>query len=105
MWARENDFMATGTSLPEFRLFDASGSEHLFPSGRTTVLCFAKHDCPTCELSMPLLLRIHEAFGDAVDVWAVSQDAEMSVFGLLPASWRLTVSVSAPWRLRSVGNR
>lgn len=76
MWARENDFMTTGTSLPEFRLFDASGSEHLFPTGRPTVLCFAKHDCPTCELSMPLLLRMHEAFGDSVDVWAVSQDAE-----------------------------
>ena len=66
--------MATGTSLPEFRLSDASGSERSFPTGRPTVLCFAKHDCPTCELSMPLLSRIHGAFGDSVDVWAVGQD-------------------------------
>jgi hypothetical protein len=61
--------------LPEFTLSDASGATHAFPSDRTGLLCFVKEDCPTCHLSMPLIEAAHMAFGAAIDVRAVGQDA------------------------------
>jgi hypothetical protein len=39
------------------------------------LLCFVKEDCPTCQLSMPLIEAAHRAFGDAVEVRAIGQDA------------------------------
>ncbi len=62
--------------LPAFTLTDPSGTERAFPSGRTALLCFVKEDCPTCVLSMPLIEAAAEAFGEAMDVWAIGQDAE-----------------------------
>jgi hypothetical protein len=67
--------MATTTRLPGFTLTDSAGASHTFPSGRTALLCFVKEDCPTCGLSMPLIEAVHRAFGAAVDVWAIGQDA------------------------------
>ncbi|MDP9236580.1 MAG: TlpA family protein disulfide reductase [Chloroflexota bacterium] len=61
--------------LPEFTLADATGATHAFPSDRIGLLCFVKEDCPTCHLSMPLIEGAHRAFGAAVDVRAVGQDA------------------------------
>ena len=73
--------------LPAFSLIDLSGAERSFPTGRHALLCFVKEDCPTCVLSMPLIQAAAEAFGDAMDVWCVGQDAEgnarlASAFGL-----------------------
>jgi hypothetical protein len=62
-------------ALPEFTLADASGATHAFPSDRAGLLCFVKEDCPTCHLSMPLIEAAHAAFGSAIDVRAVGQDA------------------------------
>lgn len=62
--------------LPPFRLTDSGGSERSFPSGRRTLLCFVKEDCPTCDLSMPLIEQVARAFGAAVDVWAIGQETE-----------------------------
>ena len=62
--------------LPAFTLEDASGHPRAFPTGRTTLLAFVKEDCPTCGLSMPLIEEAHTAFGGAVDVLAVGQDAD-----------------------------
>jgi len=64
-----------GDPLPTFRLHDGD-TEHVFPSGRPSLLAFVKEDCPTCRLSMPLIRQMQLAFGDAVDVWAVGQDAK-----------------------------
>ena len=61
--------------LPAFTLADASGATHAFPSDCTGLLCFVKEDCPTCQLSMPLIEAAHDAFGIAIDVRAVGQDA------------------------------
>src|SRR4051812_32737018 len=52
-----------------------TGQARTFPTGRPALLCFVKEDCPTCGLSMPLIEGAHRAFGGAVDVWAVGQDA------------------------------
>lgn len=62
--------------LPPFSLIDSTGSTRSFPSGRTELLCFVKEDCPTCVLSMPLIQAANEAFGEAIDVWAIGQDTE-----------------------------
>ena len=72
--------------LPSFGLTDGSAPRR-FPSGRSTLLCFVKEDCPTCRLSMPLIREMQERYGEAVDVWAVGQDAAgnavlMDEFGL-----------------------
>ncbi|MGE5597066.1 MAG: TlpA family protein disulfide reductase [Hyphomicrobiales bacterium] len=62
--------------LPAFELADAAGARYAFPTGRAALLCFVKEDCPTCQLSMPLIRAAHEAFGERMDVWAIGQDAE-----------------------------
>jgi len=66
--------MATETALRAFTLSDRDGATRTFPTGRPSLLCFVKEDCPTCDLSMPLIEAVHRAFGTAVDVWAVGQD-------------------------------
>ena len=63
-------------NLPAFALSDAQGTPRRFPTGRPALLCFVKADCPTCELSAPLIEAAHRSFGGAADVWAVSQDAD-----------------------------
>ena len=67
--------MPTTELLPPFQLEDDSGTELAFPSGRNTLLCFVKEDCPTCRISMPLIQQLGEAFKDRLDLWAVGQDA------------------------------
>ena len=62
-------------SLPAFELRDSRGTTRSFPSNRVALLCFVKEDCPTCGLTMPLIEAAHRAFGAAVDVWAIGQDA------------------------------
>jgi len=61
--------------MQRFSLRDLRGTEHSFPPGRTTILCFVREDCPTCRLTMPLLEAAHRAFGSAADVWAIGQEA------------------------------
>jgi hypothetical protein len=62
-------------SLPAFSLTDLTGAERSFPTGRNTLLCFVKEDCPTCVLTMPLIQSAAEAFGEAMDIWCIGQDA------------------------------
>lgn len=62
-------------SLPAFSLTGLDGAERAFPTGRTALLCFVKEDCPTCVLSMPLIQAASEAFGEAIDVWCIGQEA------------------------------
>ncbi len=64
------------TALPPFSLRDSNGAEYAFPSGRHALLCFVKEDCPTCVLSMPLIVGAWEAFGENMDVWAIGQDSD-----------------------------
>jgi peroxiredoxin len=41
------------------------------------LLIFFKHDCPTCEFTLPYLERIYSRYGDSKAVtWAVAQDSE-----------------------------
>jgi len=61
------------TSRP-FRLGDLDGRERAFPAGRETLLCFVKDDCPTCQLTLPLVEAAHRRFGELADVWLIAQD-------------------------------
>lgn len=45
--------------LPPFLLTDQTGSDHSFPDGQSTFICFVKEDCPTCNLVLPLIERVH----------------------------------------------
>src|ERR1700733_9705861 len=68
--------MANEAKLPEFSLTDLAGAHHRFPSGRNALLCFVKEDCPTCQLTMPLIEAAHTAFASTVDILAIGQDAD-----------------------------
>ena len=76
-------------SLPPFSLPSRDNKRRDFPTGRPALLCFVKADCPTCVLSAPLIEVAHQEFGDAVEVWVVSQDDDGgAAFG---ARFRLAV--------------
>ena len=62
--------------LPEFTLADLAGAQRRFPTGRLTMLCFVKEDCPTCGISMPVIEAFHRAFSEKADIFAVGQEAE-----------------------------
>lgn len=62
------------TQLPGFTLDALDGNARSFPTGRPTLLCFVKEDCPTCGLTMPLIEAASRAADGAVDVIAVGQD-------------------------------
>src|SRR5215475_12679680 len=63
------------TKLPSFSLADLAGATHSFPSSRNALFCFVKEDCPTCDLTMPLLNAAHRCFGAKVDIFAIGQEA------------------------------
>jgi hypothetical protein len=63
-------------SLPAFELTDQGGRSRRFPTGRPTLLCFLKEDCPTCALTAPILRAAQAGLSDHADVWAIAQDAD-----------------------------
>jgi len=56
-----------------FTLQDLAGESRSFPTGRPSLICFAKEDCATCNLVAPLLEAFHRTWGDHADVWMVAQ--------------------------------
>jgi len=61
-------------TLPTFSLPDLYGSEHVFPNGRHSLLCFVKEACATCKLSVPIFEAVFGAFGGAMNVWLIGQE-------------------------------
>lgn len=61
---------------PAFELKSTEGGTRSFPAGRPALICFAKEDCETCNLVAPLLQALHEAFGDAANIWVVGQSGD-----------------------------
>ena len=68
------------TQLPSFSLPTAGATRtqnaYSFPSGRPTLLCFVKEDCPTTRISMPLLQKAFEEFGEEIDIVALAQNGD-----------------------------
>ena len=74
-----SELPAAGAEAPAFALQDRTGTRLTFggdaPSPPATVLFFFKHDCATCDLTAPLIERMHGALAAAgLRVIGVSQD-------------------------------
>ena len=68
-----------GSRAFSFVLRDAAGDPCVFgpegPAAPATLLFFFKHDCATCELTAPLVERVHRSLaGSGLRVLGVSQD-------------------------------
>ena len=61
-------------SLPDFLLHDIQGYEHSFPTGKATLLCFVKEDCPTCNLVFPIIDELSK--NDSIQVFALGQTTD-----------------------------
>jgi thiol-disulfide isomerase/thioredoxin len=66
-------------SLAAFSLKDLDGKRRSFPSGKTTLLSFVREECETCHLSMPVIEAVHQAYGKAINVWAVGQEDNLKL--------------------------
>ena len=72
-----SDLPAAGAEAPAFSLTDPQGAALAFDDGAAaaTLLFFFKHDCATCELTAPLVERLHRALAPrGLRVAGVSQD-------------------------------
>jgi peroxiredoxin len=70
----------TGSAAPAFRLKTLDGHEtSVEPGGAGTLLVFLATDCPTCQLTLPYIDKLGEAFADqGVAIYAISQDGPRS---------------------------
>ena len=62
--------------VPDFSLPRlTNGKDQLYSNdGRLTFLVFYKFSCPTCQLSLPYINKIYEAYGNDVRFIAIAQD-------------------------------
>lgn len=60
-------------TLKPFALEDRSGNSMDVPTGRASLLCFLKDDCPTCQIALPIIDAFHRAYGEQIDIIAVDQ--------------------------------
>ena len=70
--------VTVGQSAPTFELMGMDGQFYSLTEGlmRGPLLAaFFKVTCPTCQLTLPFVERLHQQFrGQALQVWGVSQD-------------------------------
>ena len=60
---------------PDFELQKLHGStEHFFAESKLSLITFYKFSCPTCQLALPYIQKIYEAYGDAFHFAAIAQD-------------------------------
>lgn len=66
----------TNDVAPDFTLPRlARGNDQLYSNdGRLTFLVFYKFSCPTCQLALPYINKIYEAYGNDVRFLAIAQD-------------------------------
>lgn len=63
--------IAPDFSLPRL----ANGKDQLYSNdSRLTFLVFYKFSCPTCQLALPYINKIYEAYGENVRFFAIAQD-------------------------------
>jgi len=63
-------------AVSAFDLADQSGQTVSFPTGKPTVVCFVKEDCPTCNEAVPVLEALHLAHQDTVDILVPGQTTD-----------------------------
>jgi thiol-disulfide isomerase/thioredoxin len=65
--------------IPGFELQDLDGATRAFPTSKPSLICFIKEDCETCNTAAPVLEAFAQAYGEAANVWAVSQTRDGSL--------------------------
>ena len=83
-----SDFPIAGADAPAFALRDRNGTPLAFGDGESsapaTLLFFFKHDCATCDLTAPLVERLHGALAaEGLRVVGVSQAAPTQTTGFV----------------------
>ena len=78
---------------PEFSLPAFEGGEGGLAGNdeKTRLLVFYKFSCPTCQLSLPFLQKMYEAYGDKVPIIAIAQDDQEKT-----ASFRNEYGITIP---------
>jgi peroxiredoxin len=61
------------STQPAFSLTDLEGKNHTLASGASTLVCFVKEDCETCNTAAPVLEALHRAYGAQVPVLLIAQ--------------------------------
>lgn len=74
--------LTSGTNAPHFALHDVNGKSVSLADALTNgpaLVVFFKVSCPTCQLTLPFIQRLQEAYGGAnLSIVAVSQDDSAS---------------------------
>ena len=60
-------------TVPPFSLTNTQSEQVSFPSGKASLVCFVKEDCPTCREVMPVLAAMAQAVGDTLDFHVIGQ--------------------------------
>jgi peroxiredoxin len=69
--------LEVGALASHFILLALDGREYSLPGslgGKPALLVFITTGCPTCDLAIPYINRLREAYPDGWELWAVSQD-------------------------------
>ncbi len=64
------------TQAQAFSLQDSNNQDVSFPSGKPSVLCFVKEDCPTCNEIMPAVSAFYAGYKDKLDFLLIGQTRE-----------------------------
>ena len=82
-----SELSATGATAPAFSLRNRNAEPLAFGDAETapaTLLFFFKHDCATCDLTAPLVERLHRALAaEGLRVVGVSQDTPAETTGFV----------------------
>jgi peroxiredoxin len=63
--------IAPNFELPKLQ----GGTERFYPDdGKISLITFYKFSCPTCQLTLPFIQKMFEAYGDAFHFAAIAQD-------------------------------
>ncbi|MCR9260808.1 MAG: hypothetical protein NXH95_13860 [Pseudomonadaceae bacterium] len=60
-------------TVPPFSLSNSQSEQVSFPSGKASLVCFIKEDCPTCREVIPVLAAMADAVGDTLDFHVIGQ--------------------------------
>lgn len=69
--------VAAGRKAPSFALRGLDGQQYALAEALKkgpVLAAFFKVSCPTCQLALPFLNRLHEGFGHSAAIWGISQD-------------------------------
>ena len=98
-------------AAPDFTLPEMDGAEkHFYDDPRAAIFVFYKFNCPTCQLALPFIQKIFDAYGDAYNFVSIAQDGPektrsfRETFGIsLPALLDMTpYPVSTSYQLQTV---